>query len=138
MFSVLFAACVLVWLWAVAMRHAVVSLAGTANPVQQRVYLTMAVLAGAATLVLVASHVMPGSVLSAGWSQEQLLSLTNALAPAATLVAMVALWRGHCLLPGRSGKPQSVNKRTAPLAAHKKSAHENAFSGNKKNQRRSA
>lgn len=112
MYSVLFAVCVLVWLWAAAMRHAVLSLAGTASPTQQRVYLVMLVMAGAALLVVMVTYAMPGSVLSAGWSQEQLESLTKISALAVTLVALAALWRSHQLLPRQFG--------IAPAPTHKK------------------
>lgn len=115
MYPVLFAICVLVWLWAAAMRHAVLSLAGTASPMQQRVYLAMAMMAGAALLVVAVSYAMPASVLSAGWSQEQLEHLTKLSVGAVTLTALAAMWRAHLLLTGQpavSASPAHKKKRS--------------------------
>lgn len=99
MIPVLFAVCVMVWLWAAAMRHAVQVFTGSATPAQQRVYLAMAVFAGAALVVAAVFQAMPLSVLSAGWSQERLTGLTTASAMAALLVSVLAIFRAHLLLP---------------------------------------
>lgn len=112
MYPVLFAVSVMAWLWAAAMRHALLSLAGMASPMQQRVYLAMAVMAGAALLVVAVSYAMPVSVLSAGWSQEQLDRLTKLSVLAVTLTALAAMWRAHLLLPRYPG--------VSPASAHKK------------------
>lgn len=100
MIPVLFAISVMVWMWAAAMRHAVSSLARTASPSQQRVYLLMVVAGGAAVLVALVAKVMPVSLLSAGWSQERLADLVRNAVVIAAVVAGAAVWRAHYLLPG--------------------------------------
>lgn len=120
----LFAVCVMVWLWAAAMRHAVQALAGSATPAQQRVYLAMVVFAGAALVVAAVFQAMPQSVLSAGWSQERLTGLTTASAMAALVVSGLALFRAHLLLPMIPGakRPIPAVKKTAHPRPNKKGA----------------
>lgn len=111
MIPVLFALSIMVWMWGAAMRHAVVRLAGAASPSQQRVYLAMAITAGAIVLVVVLAKMMPVSLLSAGWSQERLADLVRNAAIIAAVVAALALWRAHYLLPSLIvvGKKTSVS-----------------------------
>lgn len=99
MVSIVFAVAVLVWLWAAVMRHVVVQLAGSASPVQQRVYLAMMVLAGAGVLTAVVGQVLPQSVLSAGWGRELVDQTTKLAGLVAGVAAAVALWRAHLIMP---------------------------------------
>lgn len=99
MISIVFAVAVLVWLWATAMRHAVEQLAGSASPVQQRVYLAMVVLAGAGVLVVTVGYALPQSVLSAEWGRELIDQTTKSAGLAAGVAAVIALWRAHLIMP---------------------------------------
>lgn len=117
MIPVLFAVSVMVWMWAAAMRHAVSSLARTASPSQQRVYLLMVVAGGAAVLVALVAKVMPVSLLSAGWSQERLADLVRNAVVIAAVVAGAAVWRAHYLLPGVA---VPVKKTSVPEAGTEK------------------
>lgn len=124
MIPVLFAVCVMIWLWAAAMRHAVQALAGAATPAQQRVYLAMAVFAGAVLVVAAVYQAMPLSVLSAGWSQERLTGLTTASVVAALVVSVLAIFRAHLLLPVLPGvkRPVPAGKKPARPQPNKKGA----------------
>lgn len=118
MFPVLFGLAILVWMWAAAMHHVVLQFAGGASPAQQRVYLAMLVILGAAALVAVVAWFMPGSQLSMGWSQERLASLVNMAVLVALAVTALALWRSHILLPamGTAG----VSRKAVATPAHAK------------------
>lgn len=115
MFAILFAVCVMVWLWAASMRHAVVAWAANASPAQQRVYMGMAVVAGSGLIVFLVFRFMPSSVLSAGWSREQLEDLTRGAVMAATAVSLLALWRAHLLLPGNFDVRQKSASGKGPV-----------------------
>lgn len=99
MVSIAFAVGVLVWLWAAVMRHAVEQLAGSASPMQQRVYLGMAVLVGAGVLVATVGQVLPQSVLSTGWGRELVDQATRSAGLVAGVTAVAALWRAHWIMP---------------------------------------
>lgn len=110
MFSILFALSIMLWMWAAVMRHAVVVMAASASPAQQRVYLGMAVGAGAAVLLALLAKMLPLSLLTAGWSQERLADVVSSSALVACVAVVMALWRAHYLFPRlvASGKPDSA------------------------------
>jgi len=99
MVSIAFAVGVLVWLWAAVMRHVVERLAGSASPMQQRVYLIMAVLVGTVVLVAIVGQVLPQSMLSAGWGRELVVQATKSAGLVAGVTAVAALWRAHLMMP---------------------------------------
>lgn len=122
MFPVLFGLAILVWMWAAAMHHVVQQFAASASPSQQRVYLAMLVVAGAAALVAVLAWFMPGSQLSMGWSQERLANLVSAASLTALSVTALALWRSHLQMPalGIAGAIKKKVAAPAPIPAKKK------------------
>lgn len=115
MFAILFAVCVMVWLWAAAMRHAVLAWAANASPAQQRVYVGMAVVAGGGLIAFLVFRFLPLSVLSAGWSSEQLEGLTRGAVLSVTVVSLLALWRAHLLLPGNFDVRQKSSPGKGPV-----------------------
>lgn len=118
MFPILFALAILTWMWVAAMQHAVQQFMAQATPAQQRVYLVMLVMAGAAAQVVVLAWVMPGSSLSQGWSQERLAGLLNAAIMTVAGAGGLAVWRAHLQMPamGLTGPA----KKKSPLSPEKK------------------
>jgi len=118
MFFILFALSIMLWMWAAVMRHAVVAMAASASPAQQRVYLGMAVGAGTAVLLALLAKMLPLSLLTAGWSQERLADVVSSSVLVACVVVVMALWRSHYLLSqlvvgGKSGKANTFQRKDA-------------------------
>jgi hypothetical protein len=103
MWSFVFSLAVLMWMWAAASTHLVRWLShktGSANmPSRQRAYVLVVIAAGAVGLLCLPYWVLPGSVLSMGWTQEMLEKSRFSAVLLVVIVAMLGFMRALNLFP---------------------------------------
>lgn len=118
MWAVVIALAVMMWVWAAAGLHlSAVLERGGVYPV--RMAWLVAILAmGATVLMVLLWLVLPSSVLSQGWSLQQLQATQQLTVLCIVLVTALAIWRAHVLL-----RPAPVKNAAAPaMSAVKKLA----------------
>lgn len=95
---------ILMWTWGDASLRLVQALLAPAAGTTRSAWLALAIALGAGALVALAQLVLPGSVLSQGWSRETLQAAQSWTLGIVLLAGLLALVRGHRQL---SPRPQA-------------------------------
>lgn len=99
--SVVVAMGILMWMWGAASLRLVQRLP-SAMGTTRSAWLALAVAVGGGLLVAMSELVLPGSVLSQGWSRESLLAAQSWILAVVVVMAVLGIGRGHRLLSPRT------------------------------------
>jgi type VI protein secretion system component VasK len=105
---------ILMWMWSAMGLHLVRWLAGKADVSVQLAYLAVVLGIGVLLLLALAWFVLPGSVLSEGWTRRMLEGTQQVSAALVLLVAAAGFWRVWRVLSPPLARP--VTAKTAAAA----------------------